>query len=199
MKIVFIVPASGLRRIPMYRWGGKIYGQSNSITGPLILGGILRRAGHQVEAYEELNAGVNYKKLLKDTDVFCISCMTSNAPRGYQLADMIHEKSGARVIMGGMHPTWMPEEAAQHADKMFYQFSDAKVIGKLFGREYGRRRWGLALMAKLGVWGAHVASRIGKGSVYYDLRHFEVENNPAPQEKQEEFGKQEGSRQTRSA
>lgn len=108
----------------------------------MILGGILRRSGHQVEAYEELNAGVNYKKLLKDTDVFCISCMTSNAPRGYQLADTIHEKSGARVIMGGMHPTWMPEEAAQHADKMFYQFSDAKVIGKIFGREYGRRRWG---------------------------------------------------------
>ena len=452
MKVVFIVPTTGLRRIPFYRWGGKIYGQSNSITGPLILGGILKRAGHQVEAYEELNAGVNYKKLLKDTDVFCISCMTSNAPRGYELADRIHRESGARVIMGGMHPTWMPEEAAQHADqvivgegekvildvvegrrkekivqgipmtnldevpfpdysilktpceaanvistrgcpfrctfcttsrmfapyrqrsidnviaeirmyknmgfkymnfeddnftadkerakeicrrmiregltfketfffgrtdladdeellqllhdahltrvligieslnqaalnsihkgqnienirragaacekyhirviasivlgldedtkedmdrsvafaksihayqlqpailtpypgtpvyekfkkenrmitekwerfdmmnvtflpknmppwelqeefyhadKMFYQFSDAKVIGKLFGKEYGRRRWGLALMAKLGVWGAHVASRIGKGSVYYDLRHFQ--------------------------
>ncbi len=73
---------------------------------------------------------------------------------------------------------WELQEEFYHADKMFYQFSDAKVIGKLFGREYGRRRWGLALMAKLGVWGAHVASRIGKGSVYYDLRHFEVKNNP---------------------
>lgn len=98
--------------------------------------------------------GVNYKKLLKDTDVFCISCMTSNAPRGYQLADTIHEKSGARVIMGGMHPTWMPEEAAQHADKMFYQFSDAKVIGKIFGREYGRRRWGAVPDGKTGSLGS---------------------------------------------
>ena len=53
MKIVFIVPASDLRRIPLYRLGGKIYGQSNSITGPLILGGILKKAGYQVEAYEE--------------------------------------------------------------------------------------------------------------------------------------------------
>ena len=40
MKIVFIVPASDLRRIPLYRLGGKIYGQSNSITGPLILGSL---------------------------------------------------------------------------------------------------------------------------------------------------------------
>ena len=52
MKIVFIVPASDLRRIPLYRLGGKIYGQSNSITGPLILGGILKKAGYQVEAYD---------------------------------------------------------------------------------------------------------------------------------------------------
>ena len=89
MKIVFITPAAGLRRIPMYRWAGKIYGQSNSITGPLILGGIMKKAGHEVEVYEELNAGVPYRKLLKDTDVFCISCMTSNAPRGYQLADSL--------------------------------------------------------------------------------------------------------------
>lgn len=46
MKIVFITPTTTLRRIPFYRWGGKIYGQSNSITGPLILGGILKKAGH---------------------------------------------------------------------------------------------------------------------------------------------------------
>jgi hypothetical protein len=44
--------------------------------------------------------------------------MTSNAPRGYELADMIHAKTNARVIMGGMHPTWMPDEALQHADQV---------------------------------------------------------------------------------
>lgn len=134
MKVVFIVPTTGLRRIPFYRWGGKIYGQSNSITGPLILGGILKRAGHQVEAYEELNAGVNYKKLLKDTDVFCISCMTSNAPRGYELADRIHRESGARVIMGGMHPTWMPEEAAQHADQVIVGEGEKVILDVVEGR-----------------------------------------------------------------
>jgi hypothetical protein len=60
MKVVFIVPAPGLRRMPVYRMAGRLYGQSNSITGPLILGGILKRAGHEVEVYEELNGAVPY-------------------------------------------------------------------------------------------------------------------------------------------
>ncbi|MQN01835.1 MAG: hypothetical protein DUD27_03995 [Lachnospiraceae bacterium] len=118
MKIVFITPTTALRRFPIYRAGGKIYGQSNSITGPLILGGILKRAGHDVSVYEELNGGVNYRKLLKDTDVFCFSIMTSNALRAYELADMVHEKSSARVIMGGMHATVLPEECLEHADQV---------------------------------------------------------------------------------
>ena len=72
MKIVFVTPASFLRRIPVYRLGGKLYGHSNAITGPLILGGILKQAGHQVEVYEELNGSVPYKKLLRDTDGFAL-------------------------------------------------------------------------------------------------------------------------------
>ena len=51
--------------------------------------------GHRVEVYEELNGAVDYKKLLAKTDVFCMYTMTSNAPRAYELADMIHQKSHA--------------------------------------------------------------------------------------------------------
>ena len=47
MRIIMITPASALRRFPPYRLAGKAYGQSNSITGPLILGGILKKAGHE--------------------------------------------------------------------------------------------------------------------------------------------------------
>ena len=134
MKIVFITPASGLRRIPLYRWGGKIYGQSNSITGPLILGGILKRAGHDVSVYEELNASVPIKKLMKDTDVFCFSLMTSNAPRGYALADLVHQNSKARVIMGGMHPSVCTEEALKHADQVITGEGEKVILDVVEGR-----------------------------------------------------------------
>ena len=145
MKIVFIVPASDLRRIPLYRLGGKIYGQSNSITGPLILGGILKKAGYQVEAYEELNARLPLKHLLKDTDIFCLSLMTSNAPRSYELADIIHKHSNARVIMGGMHPTWLPEEALQHADQVIVGEGEKVILDVVEGRLNTRIVQGISL------------------------------------------------------
>lgn len=134
MKIVFITPTTGLRRVPLYRAGGHVYGQYNSITGPLILGGILKHAGHEVEVYEELNGSVNYKKLLKDTDVFCFSVITSTAPRAYELADMIHEKSGARVLMGGMHVTAMPQEALEHADQVITGEGEKVILDVVEGR-----------------------------------------------------------------
>lgn len=134
MKIVFITPAPFLRRMPAYRLNGKLYGQSNSITGPLILGGILKRAGHDVEVYEELNGGVNYKKLISETDLFCFSIMTSNAPRAYELADRIHAEGHARVLMGGIHATARPEEALRHADQILTGEGEKIILDVAEGR-----------------------------------------------------------------
>ena len=134
MKIVFITPAPFLRRMPAYRLNGKLYGQSNSITGPLILGGILKRAGHDVEVYEELNGGVNYKKLIPETDLFCFSIMTSNAPRAYELADRIHAEGHARVLMGGIHVTARPEEALRHADQILTGEGEKTILDVVEGR-----------------------------------------------------------------
>lgn len=117
MNIIFVTPAPALRRFWAYRVGGKLYGQPNSITGPLILGGILKRAGHHVEVYEELNGKLNYTKLY-EADVVCISIMTSNSKRGYELADMVHKDGRGRVLIGGMHASALPEEAAEHADQV---------------------------------------------------------------------------------
>ncbi|WP_329886007.1 B12-binding domain-containing radical SAM protein [Pseudoramibacter sp. HA2172] len=138
MNIVFITPATALRRMPAYRWGGKVYGQSNAITGPLILGGILKRAGHNAAVYEELNGRVPLRRLLKDTDIFCFSLMTSNALRGYALADQIHRRTRARVILGGMHPTALPEEALQHADQVIVGEGEKVILDVVEGRRTER-------------------------------------------------------------
>lgn len=68
---------------------------------------------------------------------------------------------------------WELQELFYEMDKYFYDYDSARVIGRLFGKEYGRRRWGLALYARLGVWGAHFCADHIKGSVYYDLKHFD--------------------------
>ena len=51
-----------------------------------------------------------------DADVVGISFMTYNAPRAYELADRFRHDLGKPVIFGGYHPTFMPQEAAIHAD-----------------------------------------------------------------------------------
>ncbi|MCH3916226.1 MAG: B12-binding domain-containing radical SAM protein [Spirochaetia bacterium] len=134
MKIVFIVPTTTLRRTKIYRLAGLAYGHSNSITGPLILGGILKRAGYEVEDYEELNGSVPYKQLLKDTDIFCLYTMTSTAPRAYELADMIHKNSSARVLIGGYHASALPNEAAEHADQVIVGEAENVIVDVVEGR-----------------------------------------------------------------
>lgn len=50
-----------------------------------------------------------------DFDLVGITAMTHQAARAYEIADQFR-KDGVPVIMGGMHPTVMPEEALTHAD-----------------------------------------------------------------------------------
>jgi radical SAM superfamily enzyme YgiQ (UPF0313 family) len=59
-----------------------------------------------------------------DFDLVGISCMTATANRSYQLADMYRQR-GSKVVLGGIHPTILPQEAIQHAD--------AVVIGEAEG------------------------------------------------------------------
>jgi radical SAM superfamily enzyme YgiQ (UPF0313 family) len=48
-------------------------------------------------------------------DLVGISMMTPLAPRGYQIADAFRER-GVPVVLGGVHPSVMPEEAENHGD-----------------------------------------------------------------------------------
>ncbi len=48
-------------------------------------------------------------------DLVGISVMTCYAPRAYQLADEFRQR-GVPVVLGGVHPTYCPDEALQHCD-----------------------------------------------------------------------------------
>ncbi len=74
-----------------------------------------------------------------DADLIGISFMTYNAPRAYAIADKFRHEKGKPVIFGGYHPTFMPDEAIQHADAVCIgeaesnvrQMLDDFVTGKL--------------------------------------------------------------------
>ncbi|MEL6593761.1 MAG: radical SAM protein, partial [Bacteroidota bacterium] len=53
-----------------------------------------------------------------EPDLVIIQVYITNAKRAYQFADH-YRKQGAYVILGGLHVTSLPDEAAQHADSIF--------------------------------------------------------------------------------
>jgi radical SAM superfamily enzyme YgiQ (UPF0313 family) len=57
-------------------------------------------------------------------DLVGITAMTAQATRAYEIADELRTR-GSKVVLGGMHPSVMPEEAAGHAD--------AVVVGEAEG------------------------------------------------------------------
>jgi len=69
---------------------------------------------HEVTTIEEEIENID---LDAECDLVGLSCMTSNAPRAYYLAGEF-KKRGKTVVMGGVHPTILPDEALQHADSV---------------------------------------------------------------------------------
>ena len=61
-----------------------------------------------MEEFEDLDLSL-------EPDLVGLSLMTANAPRGYTIADHFRRK-GAKVVIGGMHASVLPEEALRHAD-----------------------------------------------------------------------------------
>ena len=60
----------------------------------------------------------------KEIDLVGITALTDTASRAYMIADNFRAR-GIKVILGGVHPSFLPEEASKHAD--------AVVIGEAEG------------------------------------------------------------------
>jgi len=69
---------------------------------------------HEVTVIEEETGNVDPDE---DCDLVGISCMTANAPRAYELCAEFR-KRGKTVVLGGVHPSILPDEAIQHANSV---------------------------------------------------------------------------------
>ncbi|MEN8248266.1 MAG: radical SAM protein [Bacteroidota bacterium] len=61
-----------------------------------------------------------------DAELIGITFMTYNAPRAYEIADRFRSL-GKTVIFGGYHPSFMPDEAIEHADSICIGESENNV------------------------------------------------------------------------
>lgn len=82
--------------------------------GSVLLSTMLRNEGYTVRAFVEDIAEIDWP-FVERSDVVCLSTITSTAPRAYEVADRL-KRLGIVVIMGGAHPSFMPEEALDHCD-----------------------------------------------------------------------------------
>lgn len=100
MKIALICPNIGDYR-------------STDAMPPLAMGILAARAGgHHVVFHDDRVESIPEAL---DADLVALSVETFTARRAYQLADQFR-KQGSLVVMGGYHPTFLPEEASEHAD-----------------------------------------------------------------------------------
>lgn len=109
-KVVLIEPAS--RSAHFFQ-----YARIPSLGLP-ILGGLLRRMGLKVRIFCEQLAPIDWDAVAK-ADLVGISALTNLAPRAYEIARKVKEIAARIgrdivVVMGGPHPTALPEEALAH-------------------------------------------------------------------------------------
>ena len=97
--------------------------RAKSILPPLGLATVAALTPPEVEV-SLTDENVTVIDFQKQIDLVGITALTITAKRAYEIADTFRAK-GVKVVLGGIHPSILPEEASQHAD--------AVVIGEAEG------------------------------------------------------------------
>jgi anaerobic magnesium-protoporphyrin IX monomethyl ester cyclase len=106
MKVRLIEPAPPGINILSYAFYPRL--------GLPIIGAALKAAGHDVRIYAPQAAPLDRADVFS-AELVGISTTTSTAPATYALADELRA-AGRTVVIGGPHPTFVPEDVMPHAD-----------------------------------------------------------------------------------
>lgn len=130
MKIAFLAPAGA-----MHRYNGS-FGKSLHYA-PLTLTTLAALVPEvlmaEIVIYDETAGEI---PLDMDADLICITAITGTALRCYRYADY-YRSLGKTVVIGGVHATMLPEEAAQHADVVMTGFAEQTFPQMLMDYKYG--------------------------------------------------------------
>jgi radical SAM superfamily enzyme YgiQ (UPF0313 family) len=118
MKILLIMPNAKIHKL---QWGGR---SVSFREAPLTLTTLAALVPPELMAEVTIiDESIEAVPLDQTFDLVGISCLTGTAPRAYALAD--HFKSrGATVVLGGVHVSLLPHEAARHAHSLVIGFAE---------------------------------------------------------------------------
>ena len=111
-------------RGPLYRHRGGIWKKSMRyapLTLTTLAALIPPEIDHEVKLIDEGIDEIDPHAI--DADLVGISAITGTAPRAYELAAVLRARS-IPVVLGGVHPTLMPDEAQQHADAVVAGYAE---------------------------------------------------------------------------
>ena len=106
------------------------------LAGLLAVAGVIPQDRYEVVLTDENIEPIDFD--LK-ADLVGISAMTSYVNRGYEIADAFRAR-GVPVVMGGVHPSFMPQEALGHCDAVVIGEAELVIEKLLDDLEQGAMR-----------------------------------------------------------
>lgn len=139
MKITFIKPTIGRREHSLYVDEGRME--------PLMLAVLAGLTPDDVDValYDDRMESIPFDE---ETDLVAITVETYTARRAYEISEEYRARD-VPVILGGMHVSLLPDEAAQHADSIF--IGDAESLWATVVDDARRRKLQARYVAPPGV------------------------------------------------
>ncbi|MFA4904664.1 MAG: radical SAM protein [Desulfobaccales bacterium] len=109
MKLLLIQPS-------MYQEVGKLLKFHKAFIPAITMPTLAALTPEDVEV-QIVDEHVDEVDLDAKADLVGLTCHTFSASRAYELADEFRRR-GRKVVLGGIHPTVLPEEAKEHADSV---------------------------------------------------------------------------------
>ena len=126
MKISFVIP----------RWPKDSFWDVIAFKFPLLSSSLLAGltpSHHQLRIIDESLAEIDFDH---EVDLVAVTAITPLAPRGYEIADEFRRR-GKKVVIGGIHASWLPEEAKAHSDSVAIGEADEVWVEMLEDAEKG--------------------------------------------------------------
>jgi len=118
MKIGIILPDGRIHKLDV--WPFKTSFREAPLTATTLAALVPQDLDVEVVVRDE---SVGQSPYIDEVDLVGISVLTGTAFRAYEIAKYYRNR-GVKVVLGGVHVTLLPEEAAQHADSIVTGFAE---------------------------------------------------------------------------
>lgn len=102
-----------------------------------IIGTVLKHAGYEVSVYVDTIRPAPWR-VLAECDLVALTVNSAAFRESYRLADRLRNEAGRRVVYGGPHVTFLPDEALRHGDFVVRGEGEETIVELVRALDAGR-------------------------------------------------------------